>query len=86
MWRFSKTNTRCVEWSTMYNSKASPDFSKTLKEEFVEQLDLLIDAYNAAVGDLSPVQQPLGETSLLGGLSRALALASWNASAQGSCR
>jgi hypothetical protein len=26
----------------------------------VEQLDLLIDAYNAAVGDLSPVQQQLG--------------------------
>ena len=28
-------------------------------QEFVEQLDLLIDAYNAAVGDLSPVQQTL---------------------------
>ena len=26
----------------------------------MEQLDLLIDAYNAAVGDLSPVQQQLG--------------------------
>ncbi|CAJ1332260.1 unnamed protein product [Effrenium voratum] len=34
-------------------------------KEFVEQLDLLIDAYNAAVGDLSPVQQKLLRKQIL---------------------
>ena len=31
----------------------------------MEQLDLLIDAYNAAVGDLSPVQQKLLRKQIL---------------------
>lgn len=50
-------------------------------KEFVEQLDLLIDAYNAAVGDLSPVQQKLLRKQILDldkCLSPGLSPLNWN--------
>ena len=56
MWHFNKTSTRTDFFRRMRCFQTS---GCEVAEEFVEQLDLLIDTYNAAVGDLSPVQQPL---------------------------
>jgi dynein heavy chain len=50
-------------------------------KEYVEQLDLLIDAYNHAVGDLTPVQQELLQKQILAldkCLSPGLTPLNWN--------